>query len=520
MRSAPEDTGSSNAPHAQQEHVCDEVRCPDKMPGLVFNLLRSSIAEISHFEISARFRDISRSAYCNPSCGSSGTNSISDGSHSSDADEHVIKRHIRVCAVKKYHELSLLFCQSLSSLVRKMNTASCSQPAVDWSFESPPIVFYGTPENSTGALISGQLFLDIQDDKIDIDSFKATLNIHTSYKRAFRSHCHECQNRIVELQAWVLLDHTTRLYRGRHAFPFSALLNGDLPASTNTPLVCISYEFRAVAHLSCLTTATARPVQLKFDRTFSVKRSVPEPLFPHHSARVFPGIDIKASADYTTVIYPTSTNKLFLKLDGLAAYNERLKYVDLWRLKKVTWKFEEAIQTIVPACNKHIASSSTINNVRGILRKEVRIIGERELHDGWKSNYSRSDGSVDMEIDYYIDPARFHTGEFKYACGMKTADGTKVKHCLLLELFFSKEYQAEGVTHHTSWTSTGCTLRMRLGIVLTDHAGLGVSWDSEAPPVYEDVPPSPPAYPSRSSTDYQNLELPYIGPSGNVASEI
>lgn len=35
---------------------------------------------------------------------------------------------------------------------------------------------------------------------------------------------------------------------------------------------------------------------------------------------------------------------------------------------------------------------------------------------------------------------------------------------------------------------------MHFAVVLTDNGGLSVSWDNEAPPVYEDVPPSPPEY--------------------------
>ena len=35
---------------------------------------------------------------------------------------------------------------------------------------------------------------------------------------------------------------------------------------------------------------------------------------------------------------------------------------------------------------------------------------------------------------------------------------------------------------------------MHFQTVLTERAGLGISWDNEAPPVYQDVPPSPPSY--------------------------
>lgn len=476
------------------------------MPHLVSSFLRSSTGNISQIKQAARSRTASRNA----SCESSRNNSVSASPYESDADDAAAgaRPHDLVEAVKKHHKLSLPFGRSSSSPVRgELNPASCSVAAVDWSIESPPIIFHGTREDSTGAIVSGQLFLDIKDDVVEMDSFRATLSIHTTYKRPCQSHCAECQNKVAELQAWVLLDHPTRLHRGKHAYPFSALLSGDLPASTDTPIVSIAYEFKAVAQVSRAATGTSAPIQLRFDRTLSVKRSVPEPLFPHHSVRVFPPTNIKASADYLSVVHPTSTNKLTLKLDGLMTHNEKVKTVDLWKLKKVTWKLEETIKTVSPACERHAAAATAVGDVRGTVRNEVRVVGEKQLHDGWKSDYTGADGSVDMEIDFAVNQAR------PYACDARTADGTEVTHSLLLELIVSKEYAPEGKAHHASPTGTGRILRMHFGVVLTEHSGLGVSWDNESPPVYEDVPPSPPAYPVESPIDYQDLEPLYARPS-------
>ncbi|KAM0738436.1 hypothetical protein ACQRIT_006173 [Beauveria bassiana] len=490
------------------------------MPHLVSNFLRSSTGNISQIKNAARSRTASRNASRNASCDSSRKNSVSGSPYESDADDHAVKPHDLIDAVKKHHKLTLPFGRSSSSPVRELNPASCSVATIDWSIESPPIIFHGTREDSTGAIVSGQLFLDIKDDVVDIDSFKATLSIHTTHKRPCQGHCAECQNQITELQAWVFLDHTTKLHRGKHAFPFSALLGGELPASTNTPLVSIAYEFKAVAQVSRHATGTAAPIQLKFDRTLLVKRSVPEPLFPHHSVRVFPPTNIKASADYVSVVHPTSTNKLTLKLDGLMSHNEKVKTVDLWKLKKVSWKLEETIKTVAPACDRHAPTASSVGNIKGTVRNEVRVIGEKQLHEGWKSDYSGHDGSVDMELDYSISQARNHAGELKYACDTKTADGTEVTHSLLLELIVSKEYAPEGKARQATPTGTGRILRMHFGVVVTEHSGLGVSWDNEAPPIYEDVPPSPPAYPLESPVDYQDLEPLYARPSSIDASAL
>ena len=43
-------------------------------------------------------------------------------------------------------------------------------------------------------------------------------------------------------------------------------------------------------------------------------------------------------------------------------------------------------------------------------------------------------------------------------------------------------------------TGSARVLRMQFKTVVTQRAGLGISWDEEMPPTYEDVPSSPPRY--------------------------
>ena len=40
----------------------------------------------------------------------------------------------------------------------------------------------------------------------------------------------------------------------------------------------------------------------------------------------------------------------------------------------------------------------------------------------------------------------------------------------------------------------GRILRMRFKVNLTEKPGSSVAWDDEAPPMYDEVPPSPPRY--------------------------
>lgn len=480
------------------------------MSHLVSNFLRSSQDNISQIKKAARSRNASRNA----SCETTRNNSVSglQTPSDSDSDDHVIRPHDLADAMKRHHKLSLPFGRSSTSSSRERSAAQIPGVAsIDWNIESPPIVYHGTRDESTGALVSGQLFFHVKDEPVEVESFKGSLSIRTTHKRPYQSHCNECQSQVTEIQSWELLAHQTTLRQGRHSFPFSALLSGELPASLDTPVVSISYEFKAVAQLaSSQATNGNGPNQIKFMRTLNVKRSVPDPIYPHHSVRVFPPTNIKATADFAAVIRPTGNNKLTLKLDGLMTHNEKFKTVDMWRLKKLTWKLEENIKTVAPACEKHAPTASTAEgDIKGLVRNEVRTIGEKSLHEGWKSDYTGYDGTVDMEFDFSVKQLKANSKDPKYACDIKTDNGTEVTHSLLLELIVSKDYAQEGKTHQPNATGTGRILRMHFAVTLSEYPGMGVSWDNEAPPIYGDVPPSPPAYPLDSPIDYEDLEPLY-----------
>lgn len=460
------------------------------MPGRVTTFLRNPSGNI------AQIKKTSRSRFSSPD--------VSDGEESDHArrnHHYAVKMPDLADAVLKSHRLSLPF--------GRKDHHHCSAASLDWKLESPPIIFHGNQEESTGALLSGQMILEVKEDMIELESFTANLNIHVHHKRPFHAHCHDCQDQYTELKSWQFVAQSRVLPRGTHLFPFSALLDGHLPASMCSSLMSIAYEFKADASVVTHSSHGSQASNAKFERNIPVKRSLPVPDMPHHSIRLFPPTNIKSSAHYSTVIHPTGTNKVSLKLDGLMSLNDRTHTLDLWKLKKVTWKLEEVTKTVAPACEKHAPHATPLDEEgkKGVSRTEVRLLGEKHLHEGWKSDFTGSDGTVDMEFEYQVNQRR-NKGELKYACDNKSRDGTEVTHSLLIELVVSKEYAPEGKPQLAAPTGTGRILRMHYGIVMTDHPGLGVSWDEEAPPVYQDVPPSPPGYqlPLEPPVDYEDLE--------------
>jgi hypothetical protein len=254
------------------------------------------------------------------------------------------------------------------------------------------------------------------------------------------------------------------------------------------PLVVISYEFKAEA-VPKVAGHLQTPVQFK--KTLEVKRSLGSSELPHHSVRVFPPTNIKASAHYPHIIHPIGTYNLNLKLDGISRHNANVDTIEYWRLKKLTWRLEETARTVAPACSKHSprVEGADQQQKKGLIRTETRVIGEKTLFSGWKSNYtSTTDSSIELDLEYNL------AKHAKYACDTKARDGTEVSHQLMVEMVVSQEWAPVNKPTLITHTGVGRILRMHFGTILTERAGIGISWDNEAPPIYQDVPPSPPAY--------------------------
>jgi hypothetical protein len=90
-----------------------------------------------------------------------------------------------------------------------------SPATLEWIIESPPLVMYGDPSTSSGALLSGQLLLDVKEDFLEVESLDATLSIHVTQKKPFSNHCAECAHQHTELKKWELLPRPLVLRRGK-----------------------------------------------------------------------------------------------------------------------------------------------------------------------------------------------------------------------------------------------------------------------------------------------------------------
>ncbi|KYK62038.1 hypothetical protein DCS_03183 [Drechmeria coniospora] len=410
-------------------------------------------------------------------------------------------------ALRKSRRLSLPFVRSAKERRRAEEAAAAAEAAsvltLGCLVETPSIVFYDEPQRSTGALLSGEVSIDVHDAAVTVDRLDATLALHTVQKRPFQGHCAGCQTQVHDLARWCLVDQPCGFRRGRHQFPLSTHLSGTLPAALDTPVFSVAYRLKVDALVS---RKDAPPIRYSLERLLPVNRSLPHRLYPLLATRVFPPTSIRARAECHAVIHPDVANKLSLHLDGLVSEPDKFHMVDLWKLRRLTWKLEETIRTTAPACPRHAPSARWIsvdeNGAfrKGLVRSETRVVGDKVLLDGWKANYADARGTVDVDLDFGTNkhvvakpPAT--PSPRPYACDLSSA-GTRITHALQLEMIVSKEFAPEGKLHKTTTTGVGRVLRMALDVVLTERPGVGVSWDLEAPPVYEEVSPSPPVYTS------------------------
>ena len=342
--------------------------------------------------------------------------------------------------------------------------------------ESPPLVFYGTPSQSTGALLSGQLLLTVTDHEIKLQSLQMVLVARVTNRRPITKDCHDCQVKDTELNNWTFLTEPTDYKLGIHTFPFSYLLSGHLPATSHAELGHLDYvlEARAVSAMSDTITVS---------RTLTVQRALPG--HDKTSIRIFPPTNLNLNLVMPSTIHPIGEFPIQMSMTGLID-NSLVEVQRRWRVRRMNWKIEEEGRIISPACSKH--ANKVGGETKGIFHEDTRSIGGEDLKAGWKTDYDTPGGEITLEFMASIKP------NSNPVCDVDSGSGLTVNHNLVLEVIVAEE-QTMG-KYHKGATPTGSArvLRMQTKVTVTERAGMGISWDEEMPPMYEDVPGSPPSY--------------------------
>lgn len=364
--------------------------------------------------------------------------------------------------------------------------------------ESPPLIFYGTSTGSTGALLGGQVKVAVTEAEITIDSLAMRLLSKTIFGKPVVKDCPDCAQRTNEEHVWNFFREPKKLVRGTHSFPFSYLLPGSLPASVRSRLVTIEYSLAALAKTSKDSFKSLRQIELK--------RALPEPSMNRTSERIFPPTNLKTQLEHTPVVHPIGEQNCLFRINGIVHTDKQARF--RWRLRRLNWTINEISSVLSLACPKH---ENKINAEKGgIEHVETRTVGQDELKHGWKTDYDPATASTDLEFKISVDPAR------QPVCDVYTNQGkTKITHQMVIELIISEEVAG---LKSEAWNTTGSArvLRAQHPLVLSERTGMGIAWDEEQPPMYEDVPESPPYY-RTAMADYvgeipedENWDLPPV----------
>ncbi|KAL8770873.1 MAG: hypothetical protein Q9209_003524 [Squamulea sp. 1 TL-2023] len=357
---------------------------------------------------------------------------------------------------------------------------------IEIQMESPPCVFYGGP-NSSGALFSGQLKLIVTDIEVRLTSISMDLKANASAKKPVGKDCPDCINRITTLKTWNFITEPTTYDHGTHRFPFSYLLPGHLPATTHCSLANIDYclEVKAVTALADV---------LNHQHPLRVQRAL-QPLPEKQSVRIFPPTNLTVNVIHAPIIHPIGSFLVQFRMNGVVEKQQTTSI--RWRIKKLDWRIDEHSKNVSPACPKHW--NKVGGEGKGQQHEEMRNIGSDAIKKGWKTDFDAvGGGQIELEFPASIRPGA------NPVCDVESPTGLAVWHLLIIEIIVAEEHVKHSNKHAVP-TGAARVLRCQFKVVVTERGGLGISWDQEMPPMYEDVPESPPGY----LTDYTgDLPMP------------
>lgn len=407
--------------------------------------------------------------------------------------------------------------------------------SLSFRIESPPLVLYGKPSESTGTLLSGLFTLDVLESvPFPMKSVYMALIQEVKTLKPQHSACKDCLNHKTELARWDVLTHPAMLPKASHAYPFSHLVPGSIPASTSNNVFSVSYRLTAVAvpdNTKHNIKDPANPDSMMqfpnfvYNRPLNIQRSIirgPD----RNSVRVFPPTDLVAQITIPSTVFPDSGFPFEMVLEGIASSNGDANRQTRWRMRKLNWRIDETCKIKAFRCPAHLhvpfhkalspsqsrSRSRSSRPTRGssansaahpsplqgsgaaptpgspeeFFIEDVKCVGSGERKEGWKTDFSGK-GKVELLDEY-------NSTLSKTSCDIDDPTfGLSTSHILFVEMVVAEE----AITPRSKQvlpTGAARVLRMQFNLNMTARSGLGIAWDDEVPPTYADVPLSPPEY--------------------------
>ncbi len=305
--------------------------------------------------------------------------------------------------------------------------------------ESPPIMLYGKPAESSGALFNGALVLDVfaknskdirellesrsgtaansmpvspvmppatpdglgptasvsqlsrqqlRRDYVELRQVKLYFLQVVRYSKPFLphssalQHCSTCRRKVTELASWDVLSRRTAFAKGTsHSFPFGYLIPGKVPPTTVLSTHGTSITYELVCKAVFVNRRGAEDL-INLSLPVMIRRSIFRG-HDHSSLRIFPPTDVTATAAIPNISYPRSTFPVEIRMDNIATKDRR------WRMRKLSWKIEESVRVRAHHCVQHEQKFRTALEAA---RKKVR---------GRKFNRN-SNGASGPAYNYFI----------------------------------------------------------------------------------------------------------------------
>jgi len=317
------------------------------------------------------------------------------------------------------------------------------------------------------------LWLTVAPWEIELESLKMTFQTIVTTKKPVMINCPDCTSKTTDLNTWEFISGVHPVSHGQHSYPFSYLVPGNLPATTNSALGSIKYQLFASG-----LTITGETIQ--FTRDIKVSRSILEGA-DRNSLRIFPPTNLSATLTLPSVIHQGGNFPVEMRLDGIVTKSNMTR----WKLRKAVWRLEEKSKIISPACNVHAHKIG--GQGKGVQYEDIKVLAMEELKKGWKTDFVTGDGRIELAFTAGIPASATSTDD------VDNTTGLTVSHNLVVELIVAEEYVPKNSKMVTP-TGSARVLRMQFNMITTARSGMGISWEDECPPRYDDVPSSPPTY--------------------------
>ncbi|KAK5936618.1 Endocytosis regulator [Knufia obscura] len=353
--------------------------------------------------------------------------------------------------------------------------------------ESLPAILHGSINYSAGALLSGRLQLKVEDPsgEVRLTKLDMVLRVDTTTRKPVQKNCEGCTTKHDIIREEKFLSQPKSFYKmGDNQFPWSLLLDGRLPGITYCQLGSISYSF-------VVNATTSSDENITFTHPLLIQRAVP-PGPDHASTRIFPPTHLTGRVTMPPVVHPVGQLPVTLTVSGVVEKKEQNQ--TRWRLKKMMWRIEEHSKVKSTRCDKHKRKVSDDEAVQHVDSKQL---GNGELKSGWKTDFDTSGGEIMLDFQAQLSTKPSH----KPSCDVDSLSGLEVKHSLVVELIVAQEFVPNKNTNLVTPTGAARVLRMQFALVVSDQGGIGLSWEEEMPPMYEDVPGSPPCYSNADQND-------------------